>query len=70
MKITKSISGAFEDFLFNWDYETYLAIGGYGSGKSYTIAYKIILKLLEEKRKSLNNREGIQTNQKPRSHID
>lgn len=61
MKITKSISGAFEDFLFNWDYETYLAIGGYGSGKSYTIAYKIILKLLEEKRKALIIREVFDT---------
>lgn len=61
MKITKSISGAFEDFLFNWDYETYLAIGGYGSGKSYTIAYKIVLKLLEEKRKALIIREVFDT---------
>lgn len=61
MKITKSISGAFEDFLFNWDYETYLAIGGYGSGKSYAIAYKIILKLLEEKRKALIIREVFDT---------
>lgn len=53
MKITKSVSPAFEDFIFNWDYETYLLIGGYGSGKSYHIAFKIVLKLLEEKRKCL-----------------
>lgn len=43
----------FEEFIRNWDYKTYLAVGGYGSGKSYDIALKIILKLLEEKRKCL-----------------
>ena len=53
MKVTKSVAPAFEDFLFNWDYERYLLIGGYGSGKSYQIGFKIILKLLEEKRKAL-----------------
>ena len=52
MKITKKVSPAFEDFIFNWDYEQYLLIGGYGSGKSYHIAFKIILKLLNEKRKA------------------
>ena len=41
MKITKEVAPAFEDFIFNWDYETYLLIGGYGSGKSYQIAFKI-----------------------------
>ena len=61
MKITKSVSPAFEDFLFNWDYENYLLIGGYGSGKSYQIAFKIILKLLEEKRKALVIREVFDT---------
>lgn len=61
MKITKSVSPAFEDFLFNWDYERYLLIGGYGSGKSYQIAFKIILKLLEEKRKVLVVREVFDT---------
>ena len=61
MKITKSVSPAFEDFLFNWDYETYLLIGGYGSGKSYQIAFKNVLKLLEEKRKLLVIREVFDT---------
>ena len=61
MKIIKSVSPAFEDFLFDWDYETYLLIGGYGSGKSYQIAYKIVLKLLEEKRKALVIREVFDT---------
>jgi len=61
MKITKPVSSAFEDFLFNWDYEKYLLIGGYGSGKSYQIGYKIILKLLEEKRKALVIREVFDT---------
>ena len=61
MKVTKSVSAAFEDFVFNWDYEKYLLVGGYGSGKSYTIAFKIILKLLEEKRKALVIREVYDT---------
>ena len=47
MKVTKDVSPEFEDFLFDCDYERYLLIGGYGSGKSYHIAFKIILKLLE-----------------------
>lgn len=61
MKIVKKISPAFEDFVFNWDYELYLLIGGYGSGKSYDIAFKIILKLLEEKRKVLVVRQVYDT---------
>ena len=61
MKITKAVSPAFEDFLFNWDYERYLLIGGYGSGKSYQIGFKVILKLLEEKRKALVIREVFDT---------
>lgn len=61
MKIIKKISPAFEDFVFNWDYEQYLLIGGYGSGKSYDVAFKIILKLLEEKRKVLVVRQVYDT---------
>lgn len=61
MKIVKKISPAFEDFVFNWDYETYLLLGGYGSGKSYHTAFKIILKLLEEKRKALVVRQVYDT---------
>ena len=53
MEVNIDIANRFSDFLFDWDYETYLLIGGYGSGKSYSIAIKIILKLLEEKRKCL-----------------
>ena len=61
MKITKKVSPAFEDFLFNWDYERFLLVGGYGSGKSYHIAFKIILKLLEEVRKVLVVRQVFDT---------
>lgn len=61
MKIVKKISPAFEDFVFNWDYERYLLVGGYGSGKSYHIAFKLILKLLEEKRKVLVVRQVFDT---------
>lgn len=61
MKIVKQVAPAFEDFLFDWDYERYLLIGGYGSGKSYQVAFKIILKLLEEKRTALVIREVFDT---------
>lgn len=61
MKIVKSISPAFDDFVFNWDYETYLLFGGYGSGKSYHVAFKIIMKLLQERRKALVVREVYDT---------
>lgn len=61
MKISKKVSPAFEDFIFNWDYEQYLLIGGYGSGKSYHIVFKLILKLLEEKRKALVVRQVYDT---------
>lgn len=61
MEIVKEVSERFADFVFDWDYEKYLLIGGYGSGKSYDIALKIILKLLEEKRKCLVIREVYDT---------
>lgn len=61
MRITKKVSAAFENFMFDWYYEKYLLIGGYGSGKSYHVAFKIILKLLEEKRKCLVVREVFDT---------
>lgn len=61
VKITKKIAPAFSGFVFDWDYETYLLCGGYGSGKSYHVAFKIILKCLEEKRKVLVVREVYET---------
>lgn len=61
MEITKEITERFADFIFDWYYETYLCVGGYGSGKSYNIAFKLILKLLEEKRKVLVVREVFDT---------
>ena len=61
MERVKTISPAFESFLFDWDYRRYLAIGGYGSGKSYHVGFKIILKCLEEKRKVLVVREVYET---------
>lgn len=51
----------FLDFILDWDYETYLALGGYGSGKSWNIAFKIILKCLNEKRKVLVARNVYET---------
>ena len=61
MEIVKEIADRFADFVFDWYYETYLLIGGYGSGKSYHVALKIILKLLQEKRKALVIREVYDT---------
>ena len=61
MLIEKEVNPRFEDFVFDWDYSTYLLVGGYGSSKSYHIALKIILKLLEETRKVLVVREVYET---------
>lgn len=61
MEVTKEVNPAFEDFIFDWNYKTYLLVGGYGSSKSYHIALKLILKLLEEKRKALIVREVFDT---------
>lgn len=59
--IKKLVAPAFEDYLFNWDYEQYLLIGGYGSGKSYQTALKLILKLLSERRKVIVLRQVYDT---------
>ena len=59
--IVKEVNPHFEDFVFNWDYKTYLTVGGYGSSKSYHVALKLILKLLQEKRKALVVREVFET---------
>ena len=61
MKISKQIAPVFSDFMFDWYYEQYLLIGGYGSGKSYHIATKIILKLLAERRICLVTRAVFDT---------
>lgn len=61
MELTKEVNPRFEDFLFDWDYTTYLLVGGYGSSKSYHVALKLILKLCEEKRKALVVREVFDT---------
>lgn len=46
---TMNVSPAFEDFIFDWNYEKYLLVGSYGSGKSFAVAQKIIIKLYSEK---------------------
>lgn len=53
MNVNMQVSDRFSSFLTDWNYEQYLLFGGYGSGKSYSIAQKIVLKLLEEKRTAL-----------------
>ncbi|MDM8310822.1 PBSX family phage terminase large subunit [Clostridium cadaveris] len=61
MVIEKEVNPRFEDFIFDWNYKTYFLVGGYGSSKSYHIATKLILKLLEEKRTALVVREVYDT---------
>lgn len=61
MNIEKEVNPHFEDFLFNWEYKFYFLVGGYGSSKSYHVALKIVLKLLEEKRTVLVVREVYDT---------
>lgn len=59
--IKKTVAPVYYNFMFDWFYKQYLLIGGYGSGKSYHIAFKIICKLLVEKRKALVVREVYDT---------
>ena len=61
MVIDKAINPRFEDYVFDWNYKTYLLIGGYGSSKSYHTAFKIILKCTQERRKVLVIREVYET---------
>lgn len=61
MTVVKEVNPHFEDFIFNWDYKTYFLVGGYGSSKSYHVALKLILKLLQERRKALVVREVFET---------
>lgn len=61
MQITKEVNPRFENYIFDWDYKTYLLVGGYGSSKSYNTALKIILKCTQEKRKVLVVREVFDT---------
>ncbi|MCY7692460.1 PBSX family phage terminase large subunit [Bacillus altitudinis] len=57
----KEVNPHFEDFLFDWDQKFQFLVGGYGSSKSYHIALKLILKLLDEKRTALVIREVYDT---------
>lgn len=59
--IEKEVNPHFEEFLFDWLYKFYFLVGGYGSSKSYHVALKLILKLLEEKRTALVVREVYDT---------
>lgn len=59
--IDKQVAPIYYEFMSDWYYKTYLLVGGYGSAKSYHIALKIILKLLQEKRKALVVREVYDT---------
>lgn len=61
MDIDINVSSRFASFLTDWDYEQYLCIGGYGSGKSYNVGLKIVLKLLSEKRTALVVRNVFDT---------
>lgn len=51
----------FIDFINDWDYKFYFLVGGYGSSKSYHVATKLALKLLQEKRLALVVREVYDT---------
>ncbi|WP_208756748.1 PBSX family phage terminase large subunit [Priestia megaterium] len=57
----KEINPHFENFLFDWDHKFYFLVGGYGSSKSYHVALKLMLKLLQEKRTALVVREVYET---------
>lgn len=52
-KVSRQIVPVFEDYVFDWNYRQYLLVGGYGSGKSYQTAYKIVMRLFEENRRAI-----------------
>lgn len=59
--VEKEVNPHFEDFLFDWNQKFQFLVGGYGSSKSYHVAFKLVLKLLEEKRTALVIREVYDT---------
>lgn len=61
MTNTFTVNDHFEDFIFDWNEKFYFLVGGYGSSKSYHVATKLLLKLLEEKRLALVVREVYDT---------
>lgn len=61
MNIDVVVNPRFENFIYDWNYKTYLLVGGYGSSKSYGVVQKLILKCLQEKRKVLVVREVYDT---------
>lgn len=61
MDVQMIVSDAFADFVEDWNYSTYFLLGSYGSGKSYAIAQKLILKCLSEKRKVLVARQTYES---------
>lgn len=62
--INVDVSERFEDFLFDWDYSTYLLLGGFGSGKSHETATKIIMLLMSEKRDAMIIRKTYKSHRK------
>lgn len=61
MNVNKDVSEHFKEFIFDWNYKYYFLMGGYGSSKSYSVALKIVLKLLQERRTCLVVREVYAT---------
>jgi phage terminase large subunit len=59
--VEKEVNPHFESFLFDWRYKFYFLVGGYGSSKSYHMALKLVLKLIDEKRTALVVREVYDT---------
>lgn len=57
----KEVNPRFRDFLFDWSQKFYFLVGGYGSSKSYHVALKLVLKLIQEKRTALVVREVYDT---------
>lgn len=59
--VQMEINARFENYVFDWDYATYLSVGAYGSSKSYGTGQKLVLKCFKEKRKVLVVREVYET---------
>ena len=53
MRIKTKINKHFKDLIKDNENHIYFMLGGYGSGKSYVAAFKLIIKSATEKRKIL-----------------
>jgi phage terminase large subunit len=61
MNVDAEVNPRFEKFIFNWKYKFQLLVGGYGSSKSWHVAFKLVMRCLKKKVKVAVFREVYET---------